>query len=105
GPARHVARGEDAGHAGLELLVDDDAAIDRETGLLRKFEARPDADADDDEIGGERRAIVECDLLGIDASGLRPRWKTTPCCSWRERTKSPNCGPSTFSIGRCSGAT
>ena len=35
GPARDVAGGEDAGRAGLEVLVDGDAAVDREAGLSR----------------------------------------------------------------------
>ena len=38
GPACDVSGGEDAGRAGLEVLVDCDAAIDREAGLLREAE-------------------------------------------------------------------
>ena len=39
------------------------------------------------------------------ALAVSSRWKTTPCSSWSERTKSPICGPRMRSIGRLSGAT
>ena len=39
------------------------------------------------------------------ALAVFPRWKTTPCSSCNRCKNSPICGPSTRSIGRCSGAT
>ena len=42
-------------------------------------ESRPHADADDDEIRREPRAVVEHDgVRARCASAVRPRWKTTP---------------------------
>src|ERR1700730_5606748 len=41
-PAGDVAGGEDAGNAGLESLVDQDAAIERQPGARGEIEARPD---------------------------------------------------------------
>ena len=54
GPARDVAGGVDAGRARLQKGIDDHAAVDREARLLGQRQARPHADADDDEIGVER---------------------------------------------------
>src|SRR5207244_6136270 len=65
-PARDVARGIYAGRAGLEILVHHDAAVDLQSGLLGERKARPHADADHDEVGRERRAALELDLLAVD---------------------------------------
>ena len=54
GIARDVAGREDAGGAGAQAIVDDDAAIDVQAGRLRQLERRPDADAEHDQVGGQR---------------------------------------------------
>src|SRR5215472_10086523 len=66
GPARHVARGKDAGDAGFEVLVDENAAVDLEPRALCQGKARPHADADNDEIGIDRAAVIENDPLRLD---------------------------------------
>ena len=58
-PARDVAGGEDARDAGLEVLVHRDAAVDGEACLFRQGDRRPHADADDDEIGLKRLAVLQ----------------------------------------------
>ena len=56
------------------MLVHDDAAIDREAGLFGERQARPHADAGDDEVGVERAAALERDALAVDrASRCRSR--------------------------------
>ena len=62
GPARDVAGREDAGRARLQKLVDEYAAIDLQSRLLRKLQARPHANTEDDEIGLERAATLERDF-------------------------------------------
>jgi hypothetical protein len=59
--ARDVTGREDALLAGLEVLVDDDAVIGRESGGTRKLGARHDSDADQHRIGGQHLAVVEDD--------------------------------------------
>jgi hypothetical protein len=54
-PARDVASSEDAGNAALEVLVDDNAAIDREPCLFRQRDRWPYADPDDDKVS--RKAL------------------------------------------------
>ena len=56
-PARDVAGGKDAGSAGLEPLVHQDPAVDREAGLLRQLDVGPDADAGHHEVGREPLAV------------------------------------------------
>ena len=68
GPARDVARREDAGRARLEVLVDDDAPIDGESRFLGELDARLDADADDDDLGGERGAAGQRDPVFLDGA-------------------------------------
>ena len=68
-------------------------------------QARPHADAGDDEIGVERAAALERDPLAVDRRRRVFEMETTPCSSCSARMKSPSCGPSTRSIGRASGAT
>ena len=46
-----------------KLVVDDDAAIDREPCRLRELGARLDADAHHDDRGAQCRAIVEHDVI------------------------------------------
>ena len=60
GPTRNIARREYSWSAGLQKLVDDDAAIDGEAGRFRKFKARTHADAADDEIRLQLVAASEC---------------------------------------------
>src|SRR3546814_12322216 len=57
GPACEIAGREDAGGAGFEIFVDDDATVRREPRLLEDAECRPDTDADDHPIG--RTAVTE----------------------------------------------
>ena len=106
GPARDVAGGEDGRRAGLQKRVDRDPAIDREPRLLGELEPRPHAHAHDHEIGLERAAALQLDLLAVDGGRPCPRdGRSTPCSSCRARTKSPIAGPRMRSIGRFSGAT
>ena len=58
-----VAGGEDAGNARLQVLVDEDAVVDREPGRLGELDARGDADADDDEVAVDRAPVVQLDAL------------------------------------------
>ena len=53
-------------HAGFEKSVDDDAAIERETGLFGQRQARPHADADDEEIRLQHGAAPERRALAVD---------------------------------------
>ena len=94
GPARDVAGSEDAWNAALEVLIDDDTAIDREPRLFRQRDCWPHADPDDDEVGlkafsafqhhallvyrGRCRAEVECHAmilmeLAQEIADLRPQ--------------------------------
>src|SRR6185295_19334488 len=59
GPARDVAGGVEAGRAGLEVFVDREALVGGEAGRLGQRQRRAHADADDDEVGGERRAAAQ----------------------------------------------
>src|SRR5579872_6047213 len=67
GPARAVARREDAGRAGFEIIVHRDAAIDREPSALGQSKTRPHADAHDNEIGLDRGARLQLRLLAFDS--------------------------------------
>src|SRR5262249_16608666 len=66
GPPRDVAGGKDCGHGGLKVFIHCDAAIDLETGALSQLDARPHANADDDDVGRQCRAAFKPDVLGID---------------------------------------
>src|ERR1700690_4235304 len=66
GPACDIAGGKDAGDARLKILVDDDTAVDRESGLLGKLNRRPDTDADDNEIRSQSLAGLQRDARLID---------------------------------------
>ena len=46
-----------------QVLVDDDAAIDRQAGLLGQRESRPHADADDDEVGVDGGAVARASTV------------------------------------------
>src|SRR6185312_17019382 len=69
-PTRHIARGVDARRAGLEILVDADAAIDGEARLFGELEARPHADADQHEVRLEPCALFELHGPRIDAADV-----------------------------------
>ena len=56
------------GRAGLEIGVDDDAAIDGEPGPLGELDPRAHADAGDHEIRLERAAAFELHLLAVDGA-------------------------------------
>ena len=58
GPARDVAGGEDAGRAGLEILVDHDAAVDREPGRLGQLDRAAARRRPHHQIGLERAAAL-----------------------------------------------
>jgi hypothetical protein len=66
GPARDIARGVDAGDAGLEISIHRDAAVERETGLFRQRQPRTHPDADDHHIGFEHAAALERRALAVD---------------------------------------
>ena len=65
-PARDVAGSEDALDAGLEVLVDDKAAIDLEPRLFRQRDCRPDADPDDNEVGLKAFSAFQHHTLIVD---------------------------------------
>ena len=66
GPARDVAGRIDSGNAGFEKLIHRHAAIDRKAGLFGQRQARPHADADDDEIGLQHAAALQRRALAVD---------------------------------------
>ena len=84
--------------------VDRDAAIDREAGLLGERQRGRTPTPATTRSAPMVPPLFERDVRSSIASRF-PRWNTTPCSSCRPRTKSPICGPSTRSSGRCSGAT
>src|SRR5262249_61646412 len=57
------ADGVDAGNAGLEMVVDGDAAIDLEPSRARQLGVRPDADRDDNPVRWYRGAVTQFDRL------------------------------------------
>ena len=79
--ASDVARGPDARRARPHQGVDDDAVVDAQAGRLGERDARPHADAHDDEVGREHLAASELDLAGADGPRARRRWNCTPCSS------------------------
>src|SRR5438067_1197566 len=54
GPSRDIAGGEDARHAGFEVLVDGDPPVDREPGALGEAQRRTNADAEHEEVDVHR---------------------------------------------------
>src|SRR5207245_6708195 len=69
GPARNVSGRVDSGHARLQVVTDDHAAIDGEPGFFSKLETRPHANAGDDQIGRERAAALQRDGLAVNGAG------------------------------------
>ena len=67
GPPRDVAGREDAGHAGLEVLVHGDAAVDRQPRPFGDRNRRPHADAEHEKVALERGAVAERDHAPLDA--------------------------------------
>ena len=65
-PPRDVARGKDPAGARLEVLVDDDAFVERESGVLGQRRRRTDADAHHDEVGVDRSAAAQANRAAID---------------------------------------
>ena len=53
------ADGEDVGIRRLHPVVDDDAAVDPDAGLVRELDVGPDSRRHDDQIGFEDRAVLE----------------------------------------------
>ena len=70
---RDVACREDAGHARLEVLVDEDAVVDGQPCRLGKLDPRGDADADDDQVAVDRAPVVELDALDARLAAERPQ--------------------------------
>ena len=68
GPPRDIAGGVDSRCAGLQVFVHDHAAVDREAGLLGEPGPRPHADANDHQIGRQRRSAFQPDLVPVDRS-------------------------------------
>src|SRR5262249_48804772 len=66
-PARNIARRINALRAGLQVFVDRDAAIERQSGLLGQRDRRAHADTHDDEVGRQRRAVAQRHLPSVDA--------------------------------------
>src|SRR3546814_8397070 len=62
-PTRDVAGREDARNAGLEILIDRDAAIDSEAGSFRQRSGWPHPDADDNKIGKQPLSTFQCNAL------------------------------------------
>ncbi len=67
------AEREDIGRAGLQGIVDHDAAIDRKAGVLGQRGVRPDAGREHHRVGLDQRAVGEFDAfdgaLADDARG------------------------------------
>ena len=59
----HVARGEHAGPAGLQVLVDEDPIIHRDPGPRGKLGARLHTDSDDHEVALQFAAVAGADAL------------------------------------------
>src|SRR5205807_1832858 len=68
-PARDVPRRENVRHARLESLVDHDALVLLYTKRVSELRARPNADARDDEVGGDPGAVVEYEMTRLDRLG------------------------------------
>ena len=66
GPARNVARNEDAGAARFQIRIHHDTAIEREPGLLGQRQARPHAYTYDHKVGFEHAATFERRTPAID---------------------------------------
>src|SRR5262249_60764747 len=66
GPARDIARGKDAGRAGLEIFVHCHAAVDLQAGALGQLETWPYANADDHEVCRQGGAALELDAGTLD---------------------------------------
>jgi hypothetical protein len=56
---------ENIGCAGDEMIVDDDAAIDRDTGVSGDFGVRLDADRNNDRVGRKHAAVLELYTLDV----------------------------------------
>ena len=54
GPARDIAGRVHARRAGLQISIDENPAVDFQSGLLGERQARPHTDADDNQICLER---------------------------------------------------
>src|SRR3984893_12902827 len=68
GPAGDIAGGPDAGGARLEIRVDGDTAVNSNPGFLGERGLRPHPDPDDDEVGIELFATLQCDAVWIERS-------------------------------------
>ena len=73
GPSGDVAGGKDACGAGLEELVDDDASVERQAGLLGERRRRTHADAHDDEVGVDRSAAAQRTVVPATDATVCPR--------------------------------
>ena len=68
------AERKDIGCSGLQMIVDDDAAIDGDAGVLRQRDVGPDAGCENHRIGIDPAAIRQLDALdaglAMDARGV-----------------------------------
>src|SRR5262245_54594197 len=53
-PSRDITRSVDAGRTGLQILIDSNAPVEIEAGLLGERQSRPHSDADDYQIRFDR---------------------------------------------------
>ena len=106
GPAGDVARREDSGRAGLQVRVDRDAAVERESRLLGERQPRPHADAGDDQVRADRAAALQ-----RRPGGRRSRSRCPPGGRSRRALRAgrarspPSAGPARAPSARFSGAT
>ncbi len=69
GPAGNISGSKNTRRAGLQIVVDQNSAIDRQAGLRGEIKSGPHADADDDEVRINVDTIIESDF---------PRWRLMP---------------------------
>src|SRR5262249_52843738 len=66
GPTRNVSGRIDSGHARLQVMANDHAAINGKTGLFGKLKTRPHPDPGNNKISVERATTLQLDGLAID---------------------------------------
>jgi hypothetical protein len=102
---RDIAGRRNAGNAGLEERVDQDAAVEAKSGTLGERRPGSDADAHDYHIRGDFAPLIESDARLFYRDRGLPHMEghaldlCSSCMNW------PSCGPRIGSIGRSSGAT
>ena len=66
GPPGDIAGGPDAANACREIGIDGDASVNGDPGRLGERGPRPDPNPDDDEVGIEPFAVLQCDAVWIE---------------------------------------